>query len=320
MTDAGLRLLTMNAIESCNARCCYCDCWRRDAPPEPLTALLAAVDEAATLGAIAIRLSGGEPLLRRDLPALVAHIRERGLVGMVCTAGKCQLAPIEAILDAGLDVLAFSIDTLQPEVFRKIRGYALDPVLRNLDALAPRRRAMGFEMVLSVVVSRLSLAGIGELLAYAQDQDLVVSFAPFQAGVPAATRLLACSDADLPQVRESMNLVREAAAAGLRVINGDVFLSGIADFLATRRLPEGHVCRAGNTAAIRLAGGELRLCHSLAGIPAGSLETAWSSHAARALRTRMERLDCPGCWLSCHADRRRPVAHRFGRPEMWEAL
>lgn len=324
MIASAPRVLTLNVIESCDAACRYCHWWRVKSTPEPIRILQEAVDEAAAMGVVAIRLSGGEPLLRQDLPTLVAHIHDRGLVGMVCTAAKCELQALEALLDAGLDVLSISIDTLQRRAFRRIRGYDIEPVLENLEALAPRRAGAGFEIVLSVVVTGLAIDGLPRLLEYARALDLVVSFTPFQDGTPqrrSPMSALAFGAEDESRLRDAMCLACEAAAAGLRVVNADTFLSGIANFLTTRRLPSGYVCRGGDAAAIRLAGGELKLCHSLQGVVhAEGLGAAWSSSAARDLRGRMERLECPGCWLSCHADTRRPVPHRFGRPEMWEAL
>ncbi len=318
-----LRVLTLNVTEACDAACRYCHWWKIKSAPEPLGNLLEAVDEAAALGAIAIRLSGGEPMLRDDLPQIVAHIRDRELVSMVCTAAKGEQAALEALLAAGLDVLAVSVDTLQPDAFHTIRGYGIDPVRRNIESLAKLRDHANFEIVLSVVLSRLSIDGIPELLEFVRSFDLVVSFTPFQDGSPAhhsAMSGLAFRDQDEPLLRDTLHLIQGAAAAGLRVINGDGFLGGIEDFQITRRLPDGHVCRAGDAAAIRLAGGELKLCHSLPGIVASGLETAWSSAAACELREKMANLDCPGCWLSCHADERRTVAHRFGRPQIWTVL
>src|SRR5687767_6314313 len=82
MMGRPLRLLTLNVIETCDAACRYCHWWRVKTAPEPYEALAGAVDDAAMLGTAAVRLSGGEPLLRSDLPLLVSHIRRKGLVSM----------------------------------------------------------------------------------------------------------------------------------------------------------------------------------------------------------------------------------------------
>ena len=110
MNNNQLKFLTLNVIESCNAACLYCDWWRSKGGEEPFGELADAVNQAASMGATAIRISGGEPLLRPDLASLVAHIRKLGLVSMVCTAAKCEIETILSLLDVGLDVLSISLD------------------------------------------------------------------------------------------------------------------------------------------------------------------------------------------------------------------
>lgn len=317
------KVLTINVTTSCDAACRYCHWWRSAGQHEAIDSLCRVVDEAAAMGVVALRLSGGEPLLHPDLPPLVGHIRQHGLVSMVCTAAKDELSALEALLDAGLDLLAVSLDTLQPRVFRQIRGYALEPVLANLHALARQREQRGFEIVLSVVLSGLSLDGLPDVLRLARDLDLLVSLTPYQDATPqfrSAMNTLALHNDGGEKLRAVVRQVREMADQGLRVVNGDAYLEGIADFLTSRKLPAGHVCRAGHAAAIRMAGGALKLCHSLPPLQTSSLAQAWTSDQAAALRARMARLDCPGCWLSCHADTRRPVAFPYARMAILEAL
>ena len=318
-----LKVFTLNVTESCDAACLYCHWWKEQGHAEPVPDLARAVDQAAAMGVSAIRLSGGEPLLRPDLPELVAHIRNRGLVSMVCTAAKCDIQLLIKLIDAGLDVFSISIDTLDHELFYKLRGYRLGPVLENLRRLVECRQQKNFEIVLSIVVSRLSVAGLNQVLQHALDRNLVVSITPFQDAAldhGSAMSVLAFQHEDREMLQIAMAQVRDAAHAGLRVINSDDYLSGIADFCITHRLPQGYMCRAGDHGAIRMAGGALKLCHSLDGLQGADLVTVLCSDAATVLRQRMARLECPGCWLSCHADSRRPVRHCYGRPEIWDAL
>ena len=319
----NLKFLTLNVIESCNAACIYCDWWRTKGDPEPFDALADAVNQAASMGAVAIRISGGEPLLRSDLPFLVAHIRQHGLVSMVCTAAKCELETILSLIEAGLDILSVSIDTLQPQIFRRLRGYEISPVLEKIDYLAELRAKYDYEIVLSVVLTRLSVEGLEDVFEYAQKHDLVVNITPVQnisSKSNTAMKALEFGIEDAPILRDALHIAKEVAASGVRIINSDEYLDGIADYLINHCLPAGYSCHAGDSAAIRLTGGKLKLCHSLKEIKGTDMVTAWSSAEAEAIRKRMARLDCPGCWLSCHADTRRPVAHRFGRMEIWKAL
>lgn len=323
MNNNILRILTINVTESCNAACLYCHWWRTKTTNEPFEAIVKTIDQAASMGVGTIRISGGEPLLRTDLPLLVAHIRQNGLISMVCTAAKCKLDALIQLFDAGLDVLSVSLDTLQPELFRSIRGYEVEPILEKIDHLAKSRTNGNYEIVLSVVLTRLSIEGLEDVLKYAQSRDLVVNITPYQSNAPelnTTVDTLAFGIGDEPTLSNAMRIAKEAAASGVRIINADEYLESIADFLINRHLPSGYSCRAGNSAAIRMVGGKLKLCHSLPEIQSADLKTAWYSEDAEVLRKRMDNLDCPGCWLSCHADTRRPVAHNYGRTKMWEAL
>jgi cyclic pyranopterin phosphate synthase len=142
--------LRISVTDRCNLRCVYC-------MPEDVTfmdrAELLTFEEiahfvrvAATLGIDKIRLTGGEPLMRRDLHKLVrmiapiAGIRDIGL-----TTNALLLGPqAQALFDAGLRRLNVSLDTLDPGRFRELsRRDGVDDVLAGLDAA----RAAGFTKI-----------------------------------------------------------------------------------------------------------------------------------------------------------------------------
>ena len=275
------------------------------------------------MGAVAIRISGGEPLLRGDLPILIRAIRDSGMVSMVCTAGNQNLEQLVALIDEGLDILSFSIDMVEPKAFSELRGYPIEPVLKNLEALATLREQRKFEIIVSSVLTQMNVDLLADLLRLVRRLDLLLSVTPFQDGDPgrrSPMRKVAFSSTDGARIDAAVRQLKEAATTGVRLINDDNYLDGFQAFLTDRQLPAGYVCRAGETAAIRMADGSVKLCHSLGSLNPESLSTAWVSPPAKALRERMARLDCPRCWLSCHVDERRPVLQRYGRPQLWEAL
>jgi len=100
----------------CNLACAYCNEFNAHSPPVPLPLLEARVDRLAALGASAITLSGGEPLLHPQIADLVRHIRRRGLLAGLITNGFL-LSPrlIEDLNRAGLDYLQLSVDNLAPD-------------------------------------------------------------------------------------------------------------------------------------------------------------------------------------------------------------
>jgi GTP 3',8-cyclase len=137
--------LRVSLTDRCNLRCAYC------MPPEGLDWLpspdLLTDDELVRLIQIAVellgirevRFTGGEPLLRRGLPGIVARtaeLRPRPEISLTTNAiGLARTAV--ALRTAGLDRINVSLDTLRPEVFRKLaRRDRLPDVLDGLAAAA----------------------------------------------------------------------------------------------------------------------------------------------------------------------------------------
>src|SRR5690606_25702668 len=82
------------------------------------------LDEAFDLGVLQVSFSGGEPTLRRDLEALIAHAAGLGLYTNLITAGVLlDEARLEALLDAGLDHLQLSVQDAEPGNADRIGGY-----------------------------------------------------------------------------------------------------------------------------------------------------------------------------------------------------
>ena len=124
-----LRSLRVSVTDRCNLRCNYC------MPQEeyvwlPRQELLSfeeisrLVEVFTSLGVEDVRLTGGEPLLRRDLPQLVrmlaANPRIRDLA--LTTNGVLFAEQGEALREAGLHRVTLSLDTLRPERFAELTG------------------------------------------------------------------------------------------------------------------------------------------------------------------------------------------------------
>ena len=98
------------------------------------------VDVMTGLGVDKVRLTGGEPLLRRNLPDLIARLAARPAIRdlAMTTNGVLLAANAQALHDAGLHRLTVSLDTLQAQRFRDLTRYdELDRVLDGMAAAAP---------------------------------------------------------------------------------------------------------------------------------------------------------------------------------------
>ena len=140
-----LRNLRLSVTDRCNLRCSYC-MPERDYLWLPREDILhfeeveQLVDVFLDEGVDKIRLTGGEPLLRRDLPALVSRLAARPRVRdlAMTTNGVLLAANARALADAGLHRVTVSLDTLRPDRFRDLaRSDDLDRVIEGIDAAAP---------------------------------------------------------------------------------------------------------------------------------------------------------------------------------------
>ena len=154
-----LRSLRLSVTDRCNLRCHYCMpedeyLWlpREDVLRFEEIAQLA--DLFAEVGVDRIRLTGGEPLLRRDIPDLVAQLASRPwLRDLALTTNGVLLAGAAADLRrAGLHRITVSLDTLQRDRFRRLaRMDALPQVLEGIDAV----RREGFQdLKIDAVITR----------------------------------------------------------------------------------------------------------------------------------------------------------------------
>ena len=141
--------LRISVTDRCNFRCPYCmpaeiygDRYPFLSRPELLT--FEEIDRLARLfvglGVEKIRITGGEPLLRHNLPSLIARLATiEGLRDLTLTTNGYLLArQAEALAAAGLQRVTVSLDSHDEEVFRRMSGRDLGParVLEGIDAAA----------------------------------------------------------------------------------------------------------------------------------------------------------------------------------------
>lgn len=137
-----IHYLRISVTDRCNLRCTYC------MPEEGITLMrhqdiisyeniLALVQAAAGLGIDKVRLTGGEPLVRKNISYLVRCIKSvPGVRELVITTNGVLLGRMAVELkDAGVDRLNISLDTIDPQVYKNItRVGDISNVLRGINA------------------------------------------------------------------------------------------------------------------------------------------------------------------------------------------
>ena len=160
----GLADLRISVIDRCNFRCPYC--MPEDQYPRDHEFLSKAdrlrfeeIERLARifvgLGVNKLRLTGGEPLLRRDLPELVRQLAAIPAASdlAITTNGSLLAEKVDALREAGLKRITLSLDTLDPATFRVMSGGRGD-IDTVLAAIAAAERAGFAPLKINAVVMR----------------------------------------------------------------------------------------------------------------------------------------------------------------------
>ena len=188
-----MRSLRISVTDRCNLRCQYC-------MPEPEYVWLPrenilSFEEITTLAGIfgdegvnRIRITGGEPLLRRDLPVLIGSLAARPSVEdlALTTNGILLRGHASALRRAGLHRITVSLDTLKRDRFRALTGSSdFDAVLAGIQAAADA----GFASLKldSVVIRGTNEDELIDLIEFAKSVDAEIRFIEYM-DVGGATR------------------------------------------------------------------------------------------------------------------------------------
>lgn len=158
-----LQDLRISVIDRCNFRCTYCMPAEVFGPDyaflkEELLLTFDEIERLARLfismGVNKIRLTGGEPLLRKDLSTLIARLTNlEGLQDIGLTTNGIHLAKqAKALKEAGLKRVNISLDAIEDHVFQKINGrnVSTKPVLKGIEAA----KEAGLEVKVNMVVKK----------------------------------------------------------------------------------------------------------------------------------------------------------------------
>ncbi len=181
-----LRDLRLSVIEACNFRCPYCmpaervpDDYGLDVASRlDFGQIETLVRAFAAQGVRKLRLTGGEPLLRKRLPELLARlVQVPGIEDIALTTnGSLLAAQAQALFAAGLRRITVSLDALDPELFTRMSGGRgrIEDVLAGIVAA----RAAGFDPIkLNCVVQRgVNESQVLPLVAFAREQGAVMRF------------------------------------------------------------------------------------------------------------------------------------------------
>ena len=184
-----IRDLRISVTDRCNFRCTYC--MPKEVFGDDFVFLakneLLSFEELerlarifAQLGVKKLRLTGGEPLMRRNLPELIQKLHDiEGIEDIGLTTNAVLLGQYaQPLYDAGLRRLNISLDALDPELFGQINGRGISPdlVLKNIQ----KAQDIGFTIKVNMVVQKgVNESEILPMATYFKERGITLRYIEF---------------------------------------------------------------------------------------------------------------------------------------------
>jgi cyclic pyranopterin phosphate synthase len=167
--------LRLSVTQRCNLNCFYCHKEGELSPsdemtPEEIGRLVAIAGE---MGMRKLKITGGEPLVREDIPEVIAACSPH--IGEISLTTNGILLPEKAgeLREAGLDRVNISLDTLDPEIYERISGVdALDRVLAGIDEAL--REDLGPIKLNMVLMNGLNHDQVEELIVFSGEKGTIL--------------------------------------------------------------------------------------------------------------------------------------------------
>ncbi len=307
--------VSFNVSDRCNEACPMCAVWREPGPDLPLPEMERIFTDLRRFGLDVVEVSGGEPFLRPDIFEVFSLLDRLGFLYTTTTNGTVASA---AMLDRlrrakGLMQLAVSLDTLDPALYARLRGWDLLPqVLRNLETIGAARLPQPVK--LNQTMSRHNFRETLELLRFARERDFYLSVFPVNTGHGFAHRAAdPLFDATATEREEMAALFRELAR--LRRAGEPLWeYSGFYELAADYVLGKGTgMCDAGELYVDLRVDGRLAACvdqPAFADLRHESVAEVWPRIAEQRERIRACAGETPCCY-TCTANLSLTAGHQL---------
>lgn len=182
-----IRDLRVSLTDRCNFRCFYC--LPHGEPPIAPKEQMLSYEEIdyvceifVSLGIEKLRLTGGEPMLRRDIETIISklsRLKTSGLRDLALTTNGYYLPErAQSLKNAGLDRVTISLDSLKQDVFKRMTGVdVLDKVLAGI--AAAKKAGLEPIKINAVIVRGHNEDEVADFAAFAREHDVKMRFIEF---------------------------------------------------------------------------------------------------------------------------------------------
>lgn len=275
----------------CNAGCDFCDYWKTD-PASRAHELKSFADAARRFAPMMITFTGGEPLLRKDLEAIIAEVDRAApftYLTLITHGGMLSLERAQSLWSAGLDQINVSLDYLDErhDRARKIPGLAA-----KILSVVPQMAASGMTVRFNTVIKDDNIDEVMPIVRHAKSVGAGVNlsiYTDFKNGN--GTHLIRAGQLARIEALTAELLTYKQANRGV-LSNSDWYISQIPRYLRGEMT---EPCRAGETTVHIDPSGHVRRC------PDFEADGHWSTH------TRYEPISCNKCYYACRGEAQAPL-------------
>lgn len=297
--------------EECNSRCKYCVCWKlKDRPRPTLDEICRVLDSLSNLGVKELTYAGGEPLLHPDLDGMVEYAHKKGFFIIMMTNSILATGRrVRQLLDKGLNNLTLSMDSINPDTFKLLRGFPLKIATNHLDQwLKLKEEYPHFEISVNSVICKASIGGIADVVRYCHNLGVSVTFQILHPTFYTDEGFdpdLQFTEPDLPRLQDFVQEMVDMKNEGYKILASEKYLRAVPDYAIYHTVPDYFRCRAGYESISidnRLTAYSCWTIGRIGDLKKNRLEDLWFTPSYQRRRNRMWKVQCEKCWLTCHAE------------------
>lgn len=288
LLGGGLFNVNLEVTKRCQARCDFCDYWKEEPVPE----LSDYVPVVKKLNPLSVSLTGGEPLLRKDLPQLIASLRRNFrflFISLITNGGLLTLEKGLELWNAGLDELSISLDYLD---HRHDEGRGLPGLTKHILSVAPQLKAAGVNLCFNVVMKRGNYLEVPRLVREISKLGVKVSVSTYN-GWRTNNRNHVIERDEIHRLEGIIAELKDLGKSLGNLTSGDFYLDGIPRFFNDGTMPG---CTAGLNWVQATPDGMVKRCS----------DHPVSVHFSGWRRGFFGRTDCGRCWYSCRGAAQEP--------------
>jgi MoaA/NifB/PqqE/SkfB family radical SAM enzyme len=288
LTLGGLLNINLEVTKRCNARCNFCDYWKEAPPPE----LSDYVDVVRKLKPLSVSLTGGEPLLRKDLAGLISSLRKSFGFLFISLITNGQLLTVERGLElwnAGLDELSISLDYFDE---RQDRERGLPGLVPHILSVASSLKNTGVDLCFNMVVKEGNYLEIPKALDRCIEMGIKVSLSTYNCWRTSNEDHM-IKEEELLALERVLREIQTEKKWKNTLTSGGYYLDKIPEFFKTREIPG---CTAGLNWIQVTPDGMLKRCS----------DQPIACHYSQWRRSFFKQTPCNHCWYACRGAAQEP--------------